>query len=201
MPLKQTFITHKTAVITLIISIAFLGFELFNFDTTRYALDHLMRGRTFLGLEWAAILAFAFGSIDLAGLVRVFTPEQDLKDEPLEIWLMVGAWFIGTCLNATMTWYTMTLVIAPLGVDAATMPSIHNTVLYYAPLFIAFLVWLTRVTLISSIALTLDRLAAPQNQQQPNSSRATKSLGLPTRRPVRQALAEDALFAVNGHTE
>ena len=201
MTLKNTFVTHKTAVITLIITIACLGFELFNFDTTRYALDHLMRGRTFLGLEWAAILAFAFGSIDLAGLVRVFTPEQALKDEPLEIWLMVGAWLLGTCLNATMTWYTMTLVIAPLGVDAATMPSIHSTVLHYAPIFIAFLVWLTRVTLISSIALTLDRLATPHSQQQRLTTRSAKSLGLPKRQPLRQQQEEDPLFAVNGHME
>ena len=74
MPLRQTFITYKTAVIALIIAIAFLGFELFNFDTTRYALAHLMRGRAFLGLEWAAILAFAFGSIDLAGLSFASSP-------------------------------------------------------------------------------------------------------------------------------
>ena len=199
MPLKNTFVTHKTAVIALIITIAFLGFELFNFDTTRYALAHLMRGHTFLGLEWAAILAFAFGSIDLAGLVRLITPEQALKDEPLEIWLLLGAWFIGACLNATMTWYAMTLVIAPLGVDAATMPSVHNTVLHYAPIFITFLVWLTRVTLISSIALTLDRLAAPQSNQLSRST--TKPLGLPKRQPVRRRQEDDTLFAVNGHAE
>lgn len=201
MTLKNSFVTHKTAVITLIITTAFLGFELFNFDTTRYALDHLMRGRTFLGLEWAAILAFAFGSIDLAGLIRVITPEQDLKDEPLEIWLMLGAWFIGVGLNATMTWYTMTLVIAPLGADAATMPSVHNTVLHYAPTFIAFLVWLTRITLISSIALTLDRLAGSPSQQRHRSRHLSQSLGRPKRQPVRQRLEEDVLFATNGHAE
>ena len=49
---QTALINRKTAVIGLILTVALLGFELFNFDTTRFALAQLMGGRRFLGLEW-----------------------------------------------------------------------------------------------------------------------------------------------------
>ena len=118
---KTALINRKTAVIGLILTVALIGFELFNFDTTRFALAQLMGGRRFLGLEWAGVLALAFSSLDFAGLVRVFTPEQELKRESPEIWWLTGAWLIGAALNAAMTWYAMALLVAPLGAEIGAM--------------------------------------------------------------------------------
>lgn len=140
----------------LILAVALIGFEIFNFDTTRFALMDLIGGHRFLGLEWAAILAFAFCSIDFAGVVRMFTPEQHLKDEPREVWMLLGAWFLGAGMNAVMTWYTVALVIAPRTVGATLITK--GDMLLYAPVFVALLVWLTRILLIGSSSVAADRL-------------------------------------------
>jgi hypothetical protein len=197
---KTALLTRKTAVIGLILTVALLGFELFNFDTTRFALSHLMAGRRFLGLEWAAVLALAFGSLDFAGLVRVFTPEKELKQESSEIWWLTGAWLIGASLNAMMTWYAMALLIAPLGVEIGATLFTHAQMLRYAPLFIALLVWLTRVSLISSVALALERLAATGSGQRSGSTRSRESLDLPSQSPIRERQRSLA-FSGNGRDE
>ena len=64
-------------VIGLLFLMALVAFEIFNFDTTRYALDNLLGGVTFSGLRWATVMAIAFCAIDFAGLVRFFPPEEE----------------------------------------------------------------------------------------------------------------------------
>lgn len=155
----------RGTVIAGILVTALIGFEVFNFDTTRFALMDLMSGHRFLGIEWAAILAFAFCSIDFAGVVRMFTPQQSLQEEPKEVWLLLGAWFLGAGLNAIMTWYTVALVIAPRPVGA-TLISRENMLLY-APVFVALLVWLTRLLLIGSSSVAADRLMHGRGLQSP----------------------------------
>ena len=66
----------RKATIGVILGVALLAFEMFNFDTTQYALRNLLGEVRFLGLQWASILAIAFCSIDFAGLARLFTPES-----------------------------------------------------------------------------------------------------------------------------
>lgn len=159
-----------------ILTAALIGFEVFNFDTTRFALMDLMGGHRFIGLEWAAILAFAFCSIDFAGLVRMFTPEQSLQKEPKEVWLLMGAWLLGASMNAVMTWYAVSLTIAPRNVGATVVS--HGDMLFYAPIFVALLVWLTRILLIGSSSVAADRLlhGTPTNRpaRQPTRARRTR---------------------------
>src|SRR5210317_1496031 len=75
-------------VIGLILVFALLAFELFNFDTTRFALESLLGDVRFLNLTWAAILAVAFCAIDFAGLAKLFTPQRG-SDEPKEVWYLM----------------------------------------------------------------------------------------------------------------
>ena len=168
----------RTATVAAILAAALIGFEVFNFDTTRYALMDLMGGHRFLGLEWAAILAFAFCSIDFAGVVRMFTPEQNLQNEPKEVWLLLGAWLLGASMNAVMTWYAVALTIAPRNVGATVVTK--GDMLFYAPIFVAILVWLTRILLIGSSSVAADRLL--------HSSRSR----LPARQPVRARRMREA---------
>ena len=69
-----------------------------------------------------------------------------------------------------------------------------------APLFIALLVWLTRISLISSIALALERLAALDSGQRPDHTRQRGSLGLPSQPPMRERQRRLA-FSDNGGDE
>ncbi len=86
----------------------------------------------------------------------MFTPEQTMKEEPREIWLLMGAWLVGASMNAVMTWYAVALTIAPRNVGASIINK--QDMLLYAPIFVAILVWLTRVLFIGSISVTADRL-------------------------------------------
>lgn len=159
---------NSGVIVTFVLATALTGFEIFNFDTTRYALLNLFSGQRFAGFEWASILAFAFCGIDFAGLLRMFTTEQG-KDEPTEVWLLMGAWFIGATMNAVMTWYAVALAIngRRLGVSFVS----YEEMLFYAPIFVAILVWLTRVLFIGAISITVDRLlhAPPPRRRQHNN--------------------------------
>jgi hypothetical protein len=72
--------------------------------------------------------------------------------------------------------------------------------LRYAPLFIALLVWLTRVSLISSVALALERLAATGSGQRSGSTRSRGSLDLPSQSPIRER-QRNLAFSSNGRDE
>ena len=146
----------RGVVVAIILITALIGFEIFNFDTTKFTLMDLMGGIRFLGIEWAAILAFAFCGIDFAGLVRMFTPEQGMQNEPKEVWLLMGAWLLGASMNAVMTWYAVGLALTPRSVGTTLVTK--EEMLRYAPVFVALLVWLTRILLIGSISVTTDRL-------------------------------------------
>jgi len=93
---------HRGLLIGAILFVALIAFEIFNFDTTQFALQSLLGNVQFLGLQWATILAIAFCSIDFAGLNRLFTPEGTSKDHR-EVWFLMGAWLLGATLNAVMT--------------------------------------------------------------------------------------------------
>ena len=68
------------SILYLFLIFALLAFEMFNFDTTRFALESLLGEVRFAGIAWATILAVAFCAIDFAGLGRLFTPEE-VRDE------------------------------------------------------------------------------------------------------------------------
>jgi hypothetical protein len=137
---------------------ALVSFELFNYSTTEYALGTFFGRHDTLGMaSWATVLAIAFCGIDFAGLSRLFTPESDWHKEPKEIWFLTLAWFLGAAMNATMTWWAVTTALtenAILGNELVT----RQQILHIVPVFVAVLVWLTRVMLIGSIATSGEHL-------------------------------------------
>lgn len=164
--------TVRNGAVAVILVIALVGFEIFNFDTTRFALADLMGGLTFFGIEWATILALAFGGIDFAGLIRIVTPEQG-RDEPKEVWYLIGAWLLGATLNAILTGYTVMLAIAPRQTIAAGVIP-YEDMLSYAPPFMALFVWLTRLLFIGSISIAVERLVGKPVQVQVPPTRPTR---------------------------
>ncbi|MBN1286821.1 MAG: hypothetical protein JXB47_15585 [Anaerolineae bacterium] len=139
-----------------VIMVAALGaFELFNFGTTEYALTDLLGRAEVLGVGWASVLAVAFCAIDFAGLARLFTPEQG-ADEPREVWYLMGAWFLGAAANAVMTWWAITLALLPrpLGNEILSREQLLTVV----PIFVALLVWLTRILIIGTFGIAGERL-------------------------------------------
>ncbi len=141
---------------------ALLSFEIFNFGSTDFALRDLLGELRFLGVRWATILALAFCGIDFAGVARLFTPEQG-KQEPAEVWYLFGAWLLAAAMNAMLTWW---------GVSAAMLknPAIGSAVVTQAtlikavPVFVAVMVWLTRVLIIGAFSIAGERIFSMADQ-------------------------------------
>lgn len=186
----------RKAVIGVILSVALLAFEMFNFDTTQYALRNLLGDVRFVGLQWASILAIAFCSIDFAGLARLFTPEKG-ADEPNEVWYLMGAWLLGATMNAIMTWWAVSLTLLNHSFGNEVMS--RETLLQVVPIFVAVLVWLTRILFIGAFtvagehifdfsrqSLSEERPLARQRSQPSRPVEAMPTRVTPKREPVRR---------------
>ncbi len=151
----ENFHFPKKYVIGIILIVALIAFEMFNFDTTRYALQSLLGDVKFIGIPWAAILAIAFCSIDFAGLARLFTPEQG-RDEPKEVWYLMGAWLLGATMNAVMTWWAVSVTL--LSHEFGNEVLGREQLLFMVPIFVAVLVWLTRILFIGAFSVAGEHL-------------------------------------------
>ena len=178
----------RKATIGVILGVALLAFEMFNFDTTQYALRNLLGEVRFLGLQWASILAIAFCSIDFAGLARLFTPEKG-ADEPKEVWYLMGAWFLGATMNAIMTWWAVSLTL--LNHDFGNEVLGRETLLSVVPIFVAVLVWLTRILFIGAFTVAGEHIfdfsrssLARESRPQPEMPARTQ----PVREPKRESI-------------
>lgn len=170
----------RRTVIALILVVALLAFELFNFDTTRYALASLLGQVSFLGIGWASILAIAFCAIDFAGLVHLFTPEYG-GGQPKEVWYLMGAWLLGATMNAVMTWWAVSLTL--LNHEFGNEVLSRAQLLQIVPIFVATLVWLTRILFIGALTVTGSHLvfSAPEDER---ASATSRRLSVPSGRPL-----------------
>lgn len=146
----------RGAAFGMIIVGGLLGFEIFNYGTTEFALADLLGAQQFAGVRWATILALAFCAIDFAGIARLFTPERG-RGESTEVWYLLGAWFLAATMNATLTWWGVSLAL--LGHQGLGNEILgREALLSGVPVFVAVLVWLIRVLMIGTLTLAGDRL-------------------------------------------
>lgn len=146
---------RRGLIFGLILVVALVAFEVFNFSTTDFALTDLLGDLKFAGLRWATILAIAFCGIDFAGLARLFTPERD-SSRSLETWYLLGAWFLGATMNAMMTWWAVSL--AMVNHEFGNEILSREQLLAYVPVFVAALVWVTRILIIGTFSVAGERL-------------------------------------------
>ena len=153
---------------------ALLAFELFNYSTTEFALKDVLGNLSFAGIGWATILSIAFCGIDFAGIARLFTPEQG-RDEPAEVWYLFGAWILAAAMNASLTWWGVSVAISnhtSQGTAVLSNATIQNVV----PVFVAVMVWVIRILIIGTFSIAGERMFAQpsrraysQQQQQPTA--------------------------------
>ena len=181
---------QRGMVFGVLIVTALLAFEVFNYSTTDFALTDLIGDLNFIGIRWATILAIAFCGIDFAGIARLFTPERG-RDELTEVWYLFGAWMLAALMNATLTWWGVSIAILnhqTLG--NAVIP--RETLIKVVPIFVAVMIWLIRVLIIGTISMAGERLfnqdRAPSTNRRAhtsNSSGRSKRKASPfTRRPA-----------------
>lgn len=129
----------------MLLAVALVAFEIFNFSTTRYALASLLGDVSFISLRWATILAVAFVAIDFASLLRFFAVRHE-GSNTAEAWYWMGAWLLGATMNAFTAWWATTIMLLAQGGNALTL-------LDTLPYVVAFLVWLTRVLFIGAFGV------------------------------------------------
>ena len=161
---------------------ALLSFEIFNFGTTEFALHDLLGDLRFMGVRWATVLSIAFCGIDFAGIARIFTPEQG-ADEPAEVWYLFGAWLLAAAMNAMLTWWGVS--VAMLQHPAAGSQVLSQATLMKAvPIFVAFMVWLTRVLIIGAFSIAGERIFSMADK--PKAKTSYQQPQKQTRRPFNQ---------------
>jgi hypothetical protein len=187
MPILKGTAHKRGAIFGTILVGALLAFELFNFSTTQFALVDMLGELKFSGMRWASILAIAFCGIDFAGIARIFTPEQG-RDEPAEVWYLFGAWLLAAGFNACLTWWGVSVAIVSHQSAGAGLLS-QAALTRGVPVFVAVMVWLIRVLIISTLAgerlftLAEDRPARPftrQQEQRPQPRPVTNPIPTPT---------------------
>lgn len=142
--------TQRMLVFGLIIVLALVSFEIFNYSTTVFALTDLLGDLRFAGIRWATILSIAFCGIDFAGIARLFTPNQK-SESSSESWYLLGAWILAASMNATLTWWGVSLALLnheTLGNSVID----HATLMQIVPLFVAVMVMVIRVLIIGTFS-------------------------------------------------
>jgi hypothetical protein len=178
--------TSRKAVIGIILVVALIAFEMFNFDTTRFALNSILGDIAFMGVTWATILAIAFCAIDFAGLARLFTPERG-AEEPKAVWYLMGAWLLGATMNAIMTWWAVSLTL--LSHDFGNEVLGRETLLKLVPVFVAALVLLTRILFIGAFSVAGEHIfdLAGDAPAKDKAARPQPAQQMPAALPVTQA--------------
>ena len=160
---------------------ALLAFEIFNFSTTQFALLDVLGNLTFAGMRWATILAIAFCGIDFAGIARIFTPEQG-RDEPAEVWYLFGAWLLAAMMNASLTWWGVSVAIVSHSSASGDAVISGATMMKVVPIFVAAMILLIRVLLIGTFSIAGDRLFTTDERRAYNN--APRPAQQQTYRPV-----------------
>lgn len=173
----------RKAVIGIILIVALVAFEVFNFDTTRFALGNILGDVSFMKITWATILAIAFCAIDFAGLARLFTPERG-REEPKAVWFLMGAWLLGATMNAIMTWWAVSLTL--LSHEFGNEVLGREQLLTIVPIFVAGLVLLTRILFIGAFSAAGEHVfdLAGNSQTKDAAARPQPALQKPAGQPI-----------------
>ena len=156
---------QRSLMFSLLIVGALLAFEIFNYSTTEFAMSDLLGDLRFAGLRWSTILALAFCGIDFAGIARLFTPEQG-RDEPAEVWYLFGAWLLAATMNALLTWWGVSIAILQHQSLGNALIS-REALLKGVPIFVAVIVWLSRVLIIGTFSVAGENLFVQADQRVP----------------------------------
>lgn len=147
----------------LIIVMALVAFEAFNFSTTDFALSDLLGDLRFMGVRWATLLALAFCGIDFAGIARLFGP-QNTDDEMRSNWFMFGAWILAATMNAILTWWGVVMAMQTHSVLSVSLVN-SSFISKFVPIFIALMVWVIRILLIGTLSKQGDKLIREAKQE------------------------------------
>lgn len=189
-------------VYALIIILAMIAFEIFNYSTTAFSLQDLLGSLKFAGIPWSTFLALAFCGIDFAGIARLIAPENR-KSDLKESWYLFGAWLIAATANAALTWWGVAVAISGHTLQSSSVISL-TTLTRVVPVFVAILVWVLRILIIASLSSALERLNSRTNLRTHETEPAAvgfKSYAEPKQTSQRPTTSPITMTRISGSTK
>lgn len=162
-PLIQSAAQKRGLIFGGIILSALLGFEIFNYSSTSYALHDILGNLAFGPFQWATVLAVAFCGIDFAGIARIFTPEKG-RDEPAEVWYLFAAWMLAAAFNATLTWWGVSVAVQQHNATGGFLVG-NETMTKVVPVLVSAMVLIIRVLLINTFSIAGERIFTLAEEQ------------------------------------
>ncbi len=170
------------SVYSFIIILSMVAFEAFNYGTTAYALRDLLGDLRFAGFQWATLMALAFCALDFAGIATLITQEGRKKDH--QSWYLFGAWLIAGTFNAALTWWGVSIAISNHATASAAIVSTQSLTTI-VPVFVAVMVWITRILIIGSLSSALERNSQTSRVARPSQNNGQLRRSTPASTPVR----------------
>lgn len=182
----------KLPVSLVLLLVLCVALELVNWTTSEGALL-LFLGRTqVIGLYIASLLALAFCGVDLLCLWRITTPAARAEDESKTVVLMLVMWVVGTLLNAVLTYFSLKHTMSQTTAWQSDIWQGFNP-LDVLPVALAGGVWVTRVSLIWTLASELDRRLHPALAPKLSPVREYRPEPVAVPAPQKASLPEPAL--------
>ena len=146
------------------ISLVLLSLEIFNFSTTKFALQDLL-GEIGVGpTTWAAMLSIAFCGMNLIGIIRLFNPST-CENQGNENWFLLGAWILAAVMNTGLNWWGVSIAIYNHPVDSVLVVD-PMTIVTVIPIFVAIMVMLIRILIIGNLSGMIRKTTANSSHLQ-----------------------------------
>ena len=146
------------------IVLVLLSLEIFNYSTTKFALQDLL-GEIGVGpTTWAAMLTLAFCGMNLIGIIRLFNPSTH-EDQGNENWFLLGAWVLAAVMNTGLNWWGVSIAIYNHPVDSVLVVD-PMTIVTVIPIFVAIMVMLIRVLIIGNLSGTIRKTTPKTTRSQ-----------------------------------
>ncbi len=180
LPTLRRAVSRRGMVFGLILILALLAFEVFNYSTTQFALADMLGDLRSAGLRWSVVLAIAFCGIDFAGIARLFTPQLG-REEPTEVWYLFGAWLLAASFNAALTWWGVSVAIINHRAAGGVLVG-QSMLTRFVPVLVAVMVWMIRVLIIGTFSLAGENMFSMADER-PASRPASYRPAQPTAQP------------------
>jgi len=146
------------------IALVLLSLEVFNYSTTKFALQDLL-GEIGVGpTTWAAMLSLAFCGMNLIGIIRLFNPSTH-ENQGNENWFLLGAWVLAAVMNTGLNWWGVSIAIYNHPVDSVLVVD-PMTIVTVIPIFVAIMVMLIRVLIIGNLSGTISKTTSNSAKSQ-----------------------------------
>jgi hypothetical protein len=191
-PALRRAVSRRGAVFGLILILALVAFEIFNYSTTQFALADMLGDLRSAGLRWSVVLAIAFCGIDFAGIARLFTPQLG-REEPTEVWYLFGAWLLAAAFNAALTWWGVSIAILNHRALGGALVG-ENMLTRALPVLVAVMVWMIRVLIIGTFSLAGENMFSMADDR-PVSRVPSYRSERPAERPVAPRAPASPVYA------